>query len=59
MLVLSRKLGEAVLIGEHVRITIISIRGGRVQLGIEAPPQVQVRREEIVARPAPLRRVGA
>jgi len=46
MLVLTRKIGEAVLIGNDVRVTIVQIRGKQVRLGIEAPPDLLILREE-------------
>lgn len=50
MLVLSRKLGENIRIGDSVKITVLEVRNGQVKLGIEAPPEVKVHREEIYAR---------
>lgn len=50
MLVLARKLGESIRIGENVRITVIQIRSGRVRLGIEAPAHVRIHRSEIELR---------
>lgn len=50
MLILTRKLGENIRIGDDVKITILDIRGGQVKLGIEAPPHVSVHREEIYER---------
>lgn len=47
MLVLSRKLDERILIGDDVVVTVVSIRGGVVQLGIEAPRHVRIHREEV------------
>ena len=47
MLVLSRKKKETVLIGEDIKITIISIDGDKVRLGIEAPSHVSIYRQEI------------
>lgn len=47
MLVLSRKAGEVIVIGDDIRITIVKIRGGRVRLGVDAPRDVQVRRSEV------------
>lgn len=47
MLVLSRKVGERILIGEHVTVTVVRITGGGVRLGIEAPPEMAVIREEL------------
>jgi carbon storage regulator len=52
MLVLSRKVGERICIGDGIVITIVSTRGKQVQVGIEAPRHVPVLREELVARPA-------
>jgi len=50
MLVLSRKSSESIYIGEDVTITVVEIKGNRVKLGIEAPPQVDIVREEIRQR---------
>lgn len=47
MLVLSRKKGEAIVIGNDITIVVISIEGGRVKLGIDAPQNVEVHRKEI------------
>ena len=47
MLVLSRRLGEALIIGEDVKLTILGVNGGQVRLGIEAPRDVSIHREEI------------
>jgi carbon storage regulator len=55
MLVLSRKLGEKVVIGEGIILTVVKVDRNQVRLGIEAPKDVQVYREEI----APLRRPAA
>jgi len=57
MLVLSRKPGEQIIIGDNIRITVVSMGPGRVKVGIEAPGAVKVDRAEIhekkVAEPAP------
>lgn len=50
MLVLSRKVGERVLIGENIAVTIVRINGGGVRIGIEAPPNMLVVREELKDR---------
>ncbi len=47
MLVLSRKPGQSLIVGEDVRIKIVEIRGQQVRIGIEAPPRVSVVREEL------------
>ena len=49
MLVLSRKKDQKLLIGENVTITVLEIKGSQVRLGITAPNQVPVHREEIVS----------
>ncbi len=50
MLVLTRKLGEIIRIGDDIKITLLEVRSGQVKLGIEAPPEIQVHREEIYNR---------
>ena len=50
MLLLTRKLGENIRIGDDVKITIVEVKGNHVKLGIDAPPSVKVHREEIYAR---------
>lgn len=47
MLVLSRQRDETIVIGDEIRITIVDIRGDKVRLGIAAPNDVPVHREEI------------
>ena len=47
MLVLSRKVGERILVGDQVTITVVRIVGGGVRLGIEAPTDLPVVREEL------------
>jgi carbon storage regulator len=47
MLVLSRKVGESILISESIRVTVVQAANGRIRLGIEAPPEVKVLREEL------------
>ena len=47
MLVLSRKVGERIKIGDGVTITVVRVSGGGVRLGIEAPPELPVVREEL------------
>ena len=50
MLVLTRKLGESIVIGNHVRVTVLDVQGKQIRLGIEAPPEVSVHRGEVYAR---------
>lgn len=54
MLVLSRKLGEKIVIGDNIVITVVKIDRNQIRLGIEAPQNVPVYREEILpVAPAP------
>ena len=46
MLVLTRKVDEVVILGDHIKVKVIQIRGKQVSLGIEAPPGVLIIREE-------------
>ena len=48
MLVLSRKLGEEIVIGDNIRISVLKNQGGRVRLGITAPQNIPIARVEIV-----------
>ena len=50
MLILTRKVGESVLIGDGISITVLSVRGNQVKLGVQAPKEVSVHREEIYQR---------
>jgi carbon storage regulator len=52
MLVLTRRVGEVIVIDNDIRITIASVRGERVRIGITAPKFVQVDREEVYDRRA-------
>lgn len=47
MLVLSRKVGERILIGDNISVTVVRVSGGGVRLGIEAPAELPVVREEL------------
>ena len=51
MLVLSRKPGEQVVIGDGITLTVVEVRGGRVRLAFDAPAQVGIRRAELACRP--------
>jgi carbon storage regulator len=50
MLVLSRKIGESIIIGDAIRVTVVEIGQGRVKIGVHAPDAVSVDREEIHER---------
>ena len=45
MLILTRKVGESVLIGDDISISVLSVRGNQVKLGVQAPKEVSVHRE--------------
>lgn len=50
MLILTRRSGEAVIVGDNVRIAVLDIRGNQVRLGVDAPREVTVHREEVYRR---------
>lgn len=50
MLILTRKVGESLLIGDEVEITVLSVRGNQVKLGVNAPKEIAVHRQEIYNR---------
>jgi carbon storage regulator len=50
MLVLTRRPGESIVIGDGIKLTVVTVGPGRVKIGIEAPPHVRIDREEIHAR---------
>jgi len=52
MLVLSRRIGEEIVISGDIRITVVEVKGGRIRLGVTAPPDVTVDRREIAERRA-------
>ena len=47
MLVLTRKLGECIAIDDHIKIRVVQIKGKQVRLGIEAPKETKIHREEV------------
>lgn len=48
MLVLKRKIGESIIIGEDVEIKIVDVGEGRVKIGIEAPKSIEIMRKEVI-----------
>lgn len=56
MLVLRRKAGEAIILNQVIKIRVLGVEGDRVKLGIDAPPDVIVVREELIEDPANISR---
>lgn len=50
MLVLTRKVGESIQVGDDIRLTVLSVQGQNVKMGILAPREIAVHREEIYAK---------
>jgi carbon storage regulator len=56
MLVLTRQIGQEIIIDGSIRVTVTSIKGDRVRIGITAPPEVRIDREEVPRRSSLARR---
>ncbi len=50
MLILTRRIGETLMVGDNVTITVLSVKGNQVRIGVKAPAEVAVHREEIYNR---------
>jgi carbon storage regulator len=54
MLVLSRKIGESIIINDTIRVTVLAVRANQIRLGFSAPPAVSIIREELLQVTAPV-----
>ncbi len=59
MLVLTRKVGEAITIGDRIKITVVEVKGGQARIGIEAPADFRIYREEIYLKVKEQNRLAA
>ena len=59
MLVLTRKVGESIAIGDHIKIKVVEVKGSQIRLGLEAPPDVKIYREEVYEKVTEQNRLAA
>ena len=59
MLILTRRIGESLRIGDHVQVTVLGVKGNQVRIGVDAPKDISVHREEVYERIKREREVGS
>ena len=50
MLILTRRVGETIMVGDEVQVTVLGVKGNQIRIGVDAPKEVAVHREEIYNR---------